>query len=124
MQFYTTCEHCISTSGSAIAIYWSAKCKRLMFLLRLPGAVYYTLQNLPSDKSIQVFLVSFSECRLLLRQHTALCFESQLQPLMQFYLLVVPLLFSAFPYLGSPCPVLEHSVSHSSIFCTFCCRSF
>lgn len=108
MQLYTTCKHCINTSGSAIVIYCSTKCKRLMFLLRLSGAVYYILQNLLSDKSIQVCLVSFSECRLLLRQHTALCFESQLQPLMQIYLLVVPLLFSAFPSPGSPSPVLEH----------------
>lgn len=64
-------EHYVNTTGRAVAIYSSAKCKKLMFLLRHPRAAYWMLPSLLNHASIRVHLISFSECRLLLRQHPA-----------------------------------------------------
>ena len=114
-------EHCINTSGRAVAIYSSAKCKKLMFLLRHPGAVYWMLQSLLNHEASRSIWYLFLSADCCLDNTQPLRFEFQMHTLMQFNLLLVPLMFSDYTQLVSTCLILEHSVSH---FCIFCCWSF
>lgn len=106
-----------------MAIYSSAKCKRLS-LLRHPGAMHCTLQNILSDekpRSVRQLLLS-ADCCLDNTQPSALNLRQSHKPL-----LVPPIAWSHLP--GQPlywswAPSSNTAfgrVSLGSIFCILCC---